>query len=644
MIYQNAFSSVFSLLNSNSLFIVPTFQRPFRWKERHIETLVTDINEARNAQRDHYLSPIHLIEINTTNQDDVNLLNNYTNQYVRPNIYVANGGLLDDAGFPVSVYLVIDGQQRLAAVLAVLKAFNTPMAYSVMIGGQAYPKLIAGSVPEDAQIRNGLGLPVLGLAYPNNAAAIRIQNAFVHAANLAAANPNIQLFTPFLQQRLKTLPVCLDAPYALGSFLTLNDRGEKLTTLEKLKAHCIYLDSLTSAPNPLNVHGTFGLLYQSLENTSSLLSDETTVQVATLFFLQGNYNNTEVVYWGAETCFERILSIDLNTNNLGSFLANITQIAIANNLLVAGLRDPATKGDFYLALKQRQLTHRALAIVMQFATRHNLTAPDLARPAGNILLNSNVDIANYLHAELARLGNPPPVPVLLAFNQQITADLNNLRLANNRSISVLELAVMVDACGVKAASFLWAWNQAFAIGVVFQYSCNSWAGYLEAWSSRFRYLRDLLLPGDVSPSSHRYKIALLKDVSNGRYWPAGRHSVEHIFPTQMFGINLPAGNPYGFGHIADYQSFCNRIGNILPLDLDLNRSIGANTPTIKRRHYVSQTTLNGTSVVPPGMTPATYSPTAVQLGGSLAGLCQVDEKWLIELRNFEMVCFAATVI
>lgn len=533
MIYQQAFSTVYSLLSSNRLFIVPTFQRPFRWETRHISTLITDIAEASNARRDHYISPIHLIKVDTTNPGDIALVNDYTDNALRPDLAV--GRLVDDENGPVCVYLVIDGQQRLTATLAVFKAFHAlaPRLYSVMIGGQMYPKLIAGSAPEDAQIRNALGLPEIVHANNNNAAATRIQTAFAHATQLAADNPNPPLFAQFLQHNLKTLPVCLDARYALGSFLTLNDRGEQPTTLEKLKAHCIYLDSLGNAPNPLQVHRAFANLYQSLEDTKSLLTDETAVQVATLFFLQGNSRDAGVVYWGAETCFDKVLSVDLRPDNLAHLVGNITAIAKVNNLLVAGLLEPATQGVYNLALKQRPLTHRALAIVMQFAALHNLTAADLAQPARNISLNSNVDIAVYLLGELARLGTPPPA--LQAYGQQIIADLGDLQATVARSVNIFDLAIMVDACGVKAAAFLRAWNQAFVAGTPLQDSCNSWAdGYLHHHASRYRYLRDLLSPGEVSPSSRRYKIALLKDARNGRYWPADERSVEHLFTRQTF--------------------------------------------------------------------------------------------------------------
>jgi|GEM_PF-6047997 len=645
MIYQSDFAPIYSLLSSKNLFIVPTFQRPFRWETKHISTLVTDISKAKNKQRDHYLSPIHLIQINTTKDADIALLNLYTDDSTRPAIDAVAGGLIDDDGIPVSVYMIIDGQQRLTATLAILKAFNVPPPpYSITIRGRMYPKLIAGSQAEDTEIRRGLGI-INGAAQPLNAAASRIQSAFTEAANLAANMPPARLFTTFLQQRLTTLAVCLDPLFALGSFLTLNDRGKSLTTLEKLKAHCMYLDSLAPHPNPHQVHDSFGALYHSLEQTDSVLTDGAAVQVATLFQIQGVQFSSDVINWGADSCLEDVLTHPSDPanlgNNLAGFLDNITRIANANDTLAEGLRGLhgiAEQDAYRLALQQRPLSHRALAIVMQFHALHHLPAAGLTQPLGRITLNSNVDVARYLNTELGRQGSPSPA--LQSYHQQVGSRITALGGQAGRQISVLELAVMVDACGVKAASFLYAWNQVFAGGQMLQDSFDCWVGYLQNWNSRFNYLRDLLSPGDVSPSSLRYKVMLLKEASHGRYWPTGTHHVEHIF-----AVNLLSWGNYGFAHIADYQAFCNKIGNIVPLDKALNTSIGANDPATKANYYINQTTLSSRNCVPNGMTPTSYSPTAVQLGQDIALLRNLaDQRAFIDIRNIDMVSFAASVI
>lgn len=287
MINQSAFEPIYLYFQSHALFIVPTFQRPFRWGQTQIDTLIDDFAQASAGAGDHYLSPVHLIEVDTCAPWGLKLLNLYTDPAICPPLPVsASGGtgLVDVNGIPVKVFLVIDGQQRLMALLALLTACAVPLgSTSIAIGGTIYPKLIAASPAEDAAIRSELGLPALPSGVASTPAAVRIRKAFSHAKGRVAAG--VTLPSHFLQRQAKVLGVCLDPPFGLGAFLTLNDRGLPLTTLEKLKAHCMYLDGQSPVPNPAAVHTVFGELYHSIEGTNSLIDDDQAVQIATLFHI-----------------------------------------------------------------------------------------------------------------------------------------------------------------------------------------------------------------------------------------------------------------------------------------------------------------------------------------------------------------------
>jgi hypothetical protein len=222
---------------------------------------------------------------------------------------------------------------------------------------------------------------------------------------------------------------------------------------------------------------------------------------------------------------------------------------------------------------------------------------------------------------------------------------------------------MVDACGIKRVAFRTAWNQAFAPAAAppaaavdpeaaakaVDQSFISWAPYLQNNSSRIRYLSTLMQAGDVSPRSLRYKIALHQDARQGKYWPPDTHSVEHIFARNFFDPNPNAPNQaalhaFGFNHIAEYQTFCGRIGNIMPLNPLLNGTLGNYSPADKAPYYERQTTPNGNNLVPIGMTPVQYSPTAVRLGRNIRRMNEVEQRAYIDLRSIYMVCFAASVI
>ena len=636
MINHTHFTPIYDLFNDNSLLIVPTFQRPYRWETTQIETLIHDIEIANSHCHDHYLSPVHLIKINTRLANDVTLLEKYADRELIPS-FIAPIGLTSDTGIPVSIYLVIDGQQRLITTLAAMKAYQVPFTSSLVIGGKPYPKIIAGSPPEDTAIRAGLGMQATLLS--SRPAVVRINEAFSLTAALSVKVP---IPVSFFQMDVKVLAVCLEPVFALGSFLTLNDRGMPLTTLEKLKAHCMYVDSTASVHNPSQVHKAFGDLYRSIETSDSLIDDDQAVQIATLLFIQGVYKSADVVWWSAKRCFDEVLSAILTPLNLSMLLDVIQNITNANSDLMSGINSTILGSVYILALKQRPLSHRALAIAVGFHAYHKLTTQTLSAPLASVALKSNIHVADFLDTKLRAI---KPSTALSSYLSKISSNIFSLKSQTARMLSVLDLVVMVDACGVKTASFMSTWRMAFAATPTpqtAQSTFEAWAGYLDSWWSRHNYIVDLWSTGDVSQSSLRYKVALLQDAAAGKAWMAGTHNVEHIF-AQALATSMTGG--YGFIHQTDYDNFCNRLGNIVPLNESLNQSLNSNNPATKMPYYISQTTISGVSCTSVGMTPTMYSPTAVQIGADLSALVTPsDQREYIDLRNIDMVCFAASVI
>lgn len=279
---------------------------------------------------------------------------------------------------------------------------------------------------------------------------------------------------------------------------------------------------------------------------------------------------------------------------------------------------------------------------MRFHAQHPAIRANLGLSTTTIALPSNVDIADYLTKQLAILSTTGCG--LSVYQSQIQSAIHALSGVPNRPVSVLDLAVMVDICGTRPATFLDTWRMTFAPGATLQNSFNPWADYLNWYNGRFRYLRDLLEVGDCSKDSLRYQIALRREASLGRYWTGAGDEVEHIF-----AVNLSNYKTHGLTQDAEYQAFCQTLGNLAPLDENLNKSLGSNPPHIKAQHYQSQTMLTtGVSVVPPAFhSPSAYSPSAVQLGSELLKLSPsnpIDYRDFIKLRNIEMVYFAATVL
>jgi len=58
-------------LFQNSVFVIPTFQRPYAWEKNQMDDLIHDIHYASTLKKPvHYLSPIHAIKIENPQQPE----------------------------------------------------------------------------------------------------------------------------------------------------------------------------------------------------------------------------------------------------------------------------------------------------------------------------------------------------------------------------------------------------------------------------------------------------------------------------------------------------------------------------------------------------------------------------------------------
>lgn len=652
MIYQQQFENITNLFTTHrAVFLVPTFQRPFAWEvDKEVEMLIIDIVNAHNrGARIHYLAPMHLIKVDTLDAAQVVLLR----EYVDPNLGFPlpnpNAGLLDDNGNPVDLYLVVDGQQRLTTLYAMMHTLNLA-GPPIQIGGQKIPRVIPGSPEEYHALRLALGLSGLTGAPGASCAATRLTDVFA-ALGRDLRLPGIKLF---LQQFLKTLPICLEPRFALGSFLTLNDRGKKLTTLEKVKAHLLYLDQLAGGAATMQIHNQLGQVYRSIEDPDSTLNDDNLVQVFCIWEFPLNADKTG---WGADTWYEKDISpapglggtwltslgdIAQSNVDVSDFLSGRAQQATSPSAIQPSSR---TARDDYLVTIKSGLTHRGLSLLLKLRARFGI---DLHARIATVTLN-NVDILHHITRRVNALSgalltaglSPAALHLLQPEIARIQTKVNGIPASQSRTISCLELVEMLELGSVKPGSFVGTWNQmagAAGINQIFQ----SWIWHIESWRGRYKYLREVLDPGDTSRDSFAYRLILDVEASGGRHWPFNNsHEVEHIFPRNGFSA-LPNPGAYGFGSEQDYDNLVNSTGNLLPLDAGLNKSLGNMPPNQKAPHYVSQTLVTGRSAVPAHLTPQTYSPLAVSVGNDLMAVVNdpLAMRYLIDLRTIELAVHA----
>ena len=225
--HQNLFDSVNDIFREgNKVFVIPVFQRPYAWEDQHIQTLIDDIDTAsqRKPKPFHYLSPIHVINIEDPEQKE---WKNYVDNANHDIVLLNKSGFETDTGSALKVYLVIDGQQRLTTLFSLLWGLH-PGRLTFDCGQQKIPRVILNPPDDHYALRNALGLQSKNPAISSRAQE-RLKICF--SKSIGAR------YKPFIDKGgLKILLVELDAHYGLQAFQTQNDRGKPLTTIEKLKS------------------------------------------------------------------------------------------------------------------------------------------------------------------------------------------------------------------------------------------------------------------------------------------------------------------------------------------------------------------------------------------------------------------------
>jgi len=259
-----------SQIFADQVFFVPDYQRGYAWEERQWNDLLEDL-ELLPVGRTHFTGTLVLRRRN-------------------------NGGehILNKNMQAFDAYDVIDGQQRLATVVILLKSIFDEMKtfpqfaslsehleetylHHIDLNGQPFTKLTLNADSQDYFANNILELHP-GIAGPTIRSHQRLLGAYQHfKVYLALKREEPGLAYPewlqnlyrkvILQLNLIVYPV-EDELDAGTIFETMNDRGKPLTELEKVKNYLLYLSAKLDlqASHDLNhlINTTWKFIYEHL--------------------------------------------------------------------------------------------------------------------------------------------------------------------------------------------------------------------------------------------------------------------------------------------------------------------------------------------------------------------------------------------
>jgi len=593
-----------SQLFAQTVFIIPTFQRPYAWEEPQWNDLVDDLGvgalrRAASPAWIHYFGAIHTIPC----QPDSPLLVDY----VDPNN--ADIASLRDCNFEgidgyQPVHLVVDGQQRLITLFKLLENYNPAAAarYVALTNGTTIPRLILNPADDHGHWRFLLGLDQQ--PPPKSQERLHHMSQYVadHAGN--AGDPRHSFLTgPGAQVLLAPLP----PGTTLAPFLTLNDRGKDLTRLEKVKSLAMEADQNVGAIQAVALNQHFGGIYRSIDQIGSLLDEDQFIRHLSIVLWEPQGDrfhdaSMDRIYMQYRDQFHQDPGTQPNAvNNPANLVAQViaksellidahnhlsTRLRNAINGVVIGVPSFANalfsnapardaSDDYQMVLDSLLLQTKQLALLLAMRDRYQV---DWHEAIGVLTLN-NTDIRTALLADYAVYAVDVPEEPWM---QTILHEIEAIPLESQRPVTPLYLAellyLIVGDSAPGGYTALWQ-NYLGQPQTNAQDLVTSCRNYLAGFGRRYNFVVSVIARSEFLGNGSPHLKHLLREYECclrgglNAHRRREEHDIEHFFARAFNAIAAIPG--HGFASEADYvQRFLDRPGNKLVLDSSLNLCLG----------------------------------------------------------------------
>lgn len=640
-----------------TVFIIPIFQRPYAWEEEHIQDLLDDIDKAgaRNEPY-HYLSPVHLISISPAFLAPNGLVlgdfaeweKNKDLELLRKN---SNSKYFEGKNGSINVYYVIDGQQRLTTLyllehLRIRKLGGClGTLYQQLKSGDVIPSLIQNPVADHVVLKNICGVIRTGGAIPGSVTVTsrsqeRINEAALHLEKWISSCP-ISSESFISQPDFSISLICLKPDYGLTSFMTLNDRGKRLTVLEKFKSLLLEYIIFHALPGAMvsRLHTLFGNLYCILDTCIKLklFSEDDQLMQLISVYIRAADRDGDSLWQSGEMAFEKYFKqmlkdapanknvssiiqswldqIDSLTEQLG-YLAGIKtgdKIKTGSTLLSTGslhFSGSTLQDDYDVVLHSLGLQPGQLALMLKF--RELFVGCDWHEKSTiRCHYDKSITTAIKKHlddvrTEAKELGISNIDGYLCELSHKVE-NLPNDDKDCDCEISMLEVIESIQ---------IFVWNRgknpnANFVGSYAASLSDSITGFMQRWcgwwQSGLDSIQYFLSGNDNVNFSYVLKEYERKLGNNIHFGICVNKKMESSQLEHIFAQNI-AQNPnppfsgfstIGFKDQADYQNnFLWRIGNMTLLSAPLNASLGNNMPySFKADAYVKKSGIEITKKV-----------------------------------------------
>jgi hypothetical protein len=667
LIQPTDFCKINEILMDKAIFIIPNFQRPYVWGERQFKDLFNDLEKAAQNNGFHYLSAIHVLELQPADWSNLIDDNNEDCQKLKDN----NADLF---GNPIPIYAVVDGQQRLTTVfllahvlakmqqqLMLLQNLSAPLQSRLSV-----PRLIQSPTDDHLYMQKMLANYHAGsnLAKPQSAAQRRLKEGLVLTDDWAKQNNNAISY--LLNKDLQTSVIRLETNYGLTSFLTLNDRGKPLTVLERLKAVILQavfesgVNTTTASANKW--HSAFGRIYKILDKLCHIKlfrdGEEGDQEMVKLFSCYLRLQTDAKSIWqsgdAAYDEFFRATLADVNTNiptTLANWLKAIEEVGeglehlhdcLTNSSNASSIIFPnnGTLVDDYKAIfLSLGLQPHLFALLLKFRAltkqSWHIPYPINAVPPTTLIKI----IQNHVQEVRQKAQAASAHAQILTYIDQLENQLRDIKPRDK--LSMLEAVERLQILNWNLES---RWYETFKkscnTNLVIGNSAENIVGYWFQWCGGHDFLTNVLTRWN--DPNFRY---LLREMERGcgQYIHDNRDlQLEHILPqTPDDEPRFKTIGSYAAFDYTDKEEYSRegvwRSGNLTWLTESCNASLGNSMPDDKAAEYISCTKHSGGKLSGSSHIQITH-----KVGNELRPIQQdyKSYRWFISARCAELALFS----
>lgn len=611
------FDTAQSLLQ-RSIFIIPTFQRPYAWETVHLNDLFDDVRAAACSDgRIHYISPIHVLKVDNTSSFEWVKYTDVENDDIE---HLNRSNFTDKTGLSCDVYLVVDGQQRLTTLYMALLHLLGPVHFTVTLqSGNVIPRLILN--PPDDHYKF---CQILGIRKPSHLieskAQSRLVSAFSEIKSLCEKSSEDEKIV--LKAGLKTILIELNANYALKGFLSLNSRGKNLTHFEMLKSLLMEFDlGYGTQGNAHNIHDAFSIAYKALNSSyleirprgdrRELFDDDDFFVVLSIDIFRIN----EILNENTSKIFSRYRSErpereQLHDRWLPRLRSLSEQVASLNSWLQPthdtgnqpyGSLGRTVTDHYRIVIDFLEISRRSIAVALKFRALHDVELHEkkyTVTVENQDILAPLISDAAHLFNRIKQIGRDADIPTeshlarLTMIQNELQRKFNNK--SQNRQMSLLDIAEWIELFVVQAnsrKSYADQWKASFSPGRSATDAFVDWANFAAAYNLRRNFFKSIKLGlaeskrKVVSYVLHEYECHLrMTDDPKNKHLPhSERLDLEHFFPQNNI---VGEAAHYGIKR-NEYEEIVDGLGNLFLLDSNLNRALKDEMPAVKFNGYLT---------------------------------------------------------